>query len=64
VLPELFEQLALFGSLSDEVGLAFLRMHVHIAAGDVHVSAQHQLVPFFVQLPRPRRKLGKPSFAS
>jgi hypothetical protein len=37
------EQFPLLGELSDRARLALLRMHVHVAAGDVHVAAQHEI---------------------
>src|SRR5207302_2727054 len=37
-----FNELALFGTLTDDVGLALFRMHVHVGARDIDVSADHQ----------------------
>ena len=43
------EELALLGALADDAGLALARMHIHVAARDVDVAAEHELAPFVVQ---------------
>jgi len=50
------EELALFGTLADGAGLALARMHVHVAARDVDVAAEHELAPLFVRSAGPRRE--------
>ena len=47
---QLREELALFGTLPDDIGLAFPWMHIDVVARDVDVAAQHDFAALIVPM--------------
>src|SRR5438046_1333166 len=58
---ELRKELALLGSLADDIGLAFARMHIDVVAGDVDVAANDDFTALVVPLLRPQSELAQES---